>query len=73
MIRVWVDVYGGASRLRAAVWAESIEQALSLTSRRYPDCEARVVFPLDPDTFFVKGPVRPLGTIMSGALVEKAG
>jgi hypothetical protein len=57
MIRVAVEVSSGAARFRAAVWAESIERALSLVKAHYPGGEARVVFPIEPEEFFVDGGV----------------
>jgi hypothetical protein len=53
MIRVSVEICRGATRFRAEVWAESIGRALSLVMARYPGSEARVVFPIEPDAFFV--------------------
>lgn len=55
VIRVSVEVCSGAARFRAAVWAESIERALSLVRARYPGGEARVIFPIEPEAFFVAG------------------
>ena len=52
MIRVSVEVCSGATRFRVAVWAESIEQAESLVTARYPGGDAMVVFPIEPETFF---------------------
>jgi hypothetical protein len=53
MIRVSVEVLSGAASFRAVVWAESIEQALNLVKAHYPGGEARVVFPITPETFFI--------------------
>jgi hypothetical protein len=53
MIRVSVEVCSGEARFRAAVWARSIEQALSLVRARYPGGEARVIFPIKPEAFFI--------------------
>ena len=56
MIRVSVEVQSGVACFRAAVWAESIERALSLVKIRYPGGEAQVIFPIEPEAFFVGGP-----------------
>jgi hypothetical protein len=53
VIRVSVEVCRGATRFRAEVWAKSIERALSLVMARYPGVEARVVFPIESEAFFV--------------------
>ena len=52
MIRVSIDVDAG--RFRLSVRAESIRRALEVAGRRHPGCALEVVFPLDPDTFFVR-------------------
>ncbi len=54
MVKVSVDV--GAASFRVVVVAESISRALRLVQDRYPGAETRVVFPLDPDSFFAAGP-----------------
>jgi hypothetical protein len=53
VIRVSMEVRSGAARFRAVVWAENIVRALSLVRGRYPGCEARVLFPIEPESFFV--------------------
>lgn len=57
MIRVSIDVDGAAVRSRLSVRAESIQRALQIAGERNPGCALRVVFPLDPETFFVREPV----------------
>jgi hypothetical protein len=59
MIKVSVDV--GSAGLRLVVLAESIRRALLLVEDRYPGAEASVVFPLDPDEFFVGRPATAAG------------
>ena len=54
MIQVLAVVRIGTARLRVAVRAESIRQAVSLVGSRYPGAVASVSFPLDPETFFVE-------------------
>jgi hypothetical protein len=48
-----MEVRSGAASFRAVVWAENIVRALSLVRGRYPGCEARVLFPIEPEAFFV--------------------
>ena len=56
MIRVRVEVSDRAgSSFRAEVRAESMEQAVRLALESYPDFHARVLFPIEPETFFVGG------------------
>jgi hypothetical protein len=56
MIRVSVEVRGGTALSRATVRAESISEAVSIAKGRYPGHQVRVMFPIEPEDFFVKGP-----------------
>lgn len=68
MIKVSVEVRSGAAHFRAAVWAESMERAISLVGARYPGCEAKVLFPIDPEAFFAKGLVSASGMVQPEGL-----
>jgi hypothetical protein len=52
VIRVSVEVRSGAARFRTEVWAESIDRAVRFVAARYPECETRVLFPIEPKAFF---------------------
>ena len=55
MIRVRMEVDRGTDRPTTLyVTAESILRAIEVTEERNPGCAFNVVFPLDPDTFFVR-------------------
>jgi hypothetical protein len=54
MIRVLIEV--GAARPNVVVLAESIQRALSLVQDRYPGSDIRVLFPMNPEAFFVRDP-----------------
>ena len=54
MIRVSMEVREGAALSRTTVQAESIREAVSSTKGRYPGREVRVVFPIDPEDFFIE-------------------
>jgi hypothetical protein len=55
MIRVRIEVDSGtASPMTLSVRAESILRALEVAGQQNPGCALNVVFPLDPDTFFVR-------------------
>jgi hypothetical protein len=55
MIRVCIEVEcGGAGTTTLAVNAENILRALEIAGEHNPGCALNVVFPLDPDTFFVR-------------------
>ena len=55
-----VQVSSGAARFKVAVEAESIERALEIVARQNPDKACEVMFPIDPETFFVKNSVAPV-------------
>ena len=55
MIRVCIEVDRGTSHSTTLfVRAESILRALEIAGEQNPGCAPSVVFPLDPDTFFVR-------------------
>jgi hypothetical protein len=54
VIRISVEVARGTGRYRVAVQAASIGRALEIVQRQNPDCQAKVVFPIDPEAFFVR-------------------
>ena len=48
-----MEVREGVAPFRVAVEAEDITQAVSLTEGGHPGRDVRVVFPIDPEEFFV--------------------
>ena len=56
MIKVSVEVREEAAPFRVEVRDESITRAVSTIERRHPGRTVRVVFPIDPEDFFVEGP-----------------
>jgi hypothetical protein len=61
MIRVSMEVREGTALSTATIQAESIREAVSITRRRYPGREVRVMFPIDPEDFFMEGPAEDNG------------
>ena len=55
MIKVSMEVREGAALYRVAVQAESISRAVSIVKGRHPGRDVRVVFPIDPESFFHGG------------------
>jgi len=53
MIKVSVEVREGDGPCRMTVLAESITRAISIIQGRHPGRDVRVVFPIDPEDFFV--------------------
>jgi hypothetical protein len=57
MIRVCIEVDRDTANPTTLLFvrAASIVRALEVAGEKNPGCALKVVFPLDPDTFFVKG------------------
>jgi hypothetical protein len=53
MIRISVHVSSGTARFSVSIQAESIERALEIVARQNPGKDCEVVFPIDPESFFV--------------------
>ncbi len=53
MIRITVEVSQGAARFGVEVQAESIKRALEIVESQNPSCAAKVVFPVEPEEFYV--------------------
>lgn len=56
MVKVSVEIRSGTARFRVGLRARSIREALSLVGGKFPQREVRVVFPIDPEGFFVREP-----------------
>jgi hypothetical protein len=82
MIKVSMEVREESGLSRAMVQAASIREAVNITRRRYPSRDVRVMFPIDPETFFIDDPADGNGwarlsgersTIGKGKLSGRAG
>jgi hypothetical protein len=65
VIRVSLEVSNGEAHITEQVQEENIERAVRLAITRHPSCEVRVLFPLDPETFFATGDAPPSGLAQS--------
>jgi hypothetical protein len=55
VIRVSIQAIStGADRLSVSVRAESIRRAVSAVEGLYPGADVRVVYPIEPEAFFVR-------------------
>ena len=54
MIKIGIEVRSSAARFKVVLVAESIEGALEMAKRYNPGKECKVVFPIDPQSFFVR-------------------
>lgn len=57
MIRILIEVGDVHGRFGVAVEAKNIREALRSVEALHPDGEPRVVFPIEPEAFFVSEPV----------------
>jgi hypothetical protein len=53
MIRVTVEIREGALKYRTRVSAPSVEQALKIVGGGKPGRRVRLIFPIEPEAFFV--------------------
>jgi hypothetical protein len=58
MIRVTVEIRDGALTYRVRVTATSIERALEIAGEGKPGRRVRLVFPIDPEVFFLPAAAR---------------
>lgn len=65
MIKVSVEVSngGGGADFGLSVRAESIGQAVSIAESLYPGSKTQVMFPIEPETFFVEDPAATVGPV----------
>jgi hypothetical protein len=72
MVQVLLEVYSGMTHFTVAVRAESLLRAVAITRDSYPGSDVRVVFPIDPDAFFVREVGTP-GATAPGAQAPVSG
>ena len=63
MIEVLVEIGSDGARFHVVARAESIRRAVEIAQARYSGADARVVHPIDPESFFVKDPQIPAGLV----------
>ena len=63
MVRVSIEVKNGATRFRVGVQAMSIQGAINLVKAYYFAGDVRVIFPIDPEGFFVEDALAKEGLI----------
>jgi hypothetical protein len=66
MVRVSIEVRSGAARFRVGAQASCIQRAVRLVQRLYSPSDVRVIFPIDPASFFVEGLLAHEGLIEGG-------
>ncbi len=63
MVRVLIEVRSGTARFRVGVQALSLQRAISLVKGFYSANDVKVVFPIDPEGFFVEDALAAEGLI----------
>jgi hypothetical protein len=63
VVKVSVEVRNGAARFRVGVQASSIQRALNLVKGVHCASDVKVVFPIDPEGFFVEDALAAEGLI----------
>jgi hypothetical protein len=71
VVRVSVEVRRAAARFRVGVQASSIQRAVDLVEGFYPTSDAKVVFPIDPEGFFVEEALAKEGLIEGAKPLEE--
>ena len=66
MVRVSIEVSSGAARFGVKVQASSIQRAVRLVKGLHPASDVRVVFPIEPEAFFVVDALAKEGLIDRG-------
>jgi hypothetical protein len=72
MVKVSVEICSGTARFRVSVQAQSIRRALGLAEDRYPHGEVRLVFPIEPEGFFVGEPKAVTGMVGTQRVHQEA-
>jgi hypothetical protein len=54
MVKVSIEVLSGVTRFRVGIQASSIQRAVCLARSLYSTGDISVVFPIDPEGFFVE-------------------
>jgi hypothetical protein len=70
MIRTAITVVDGTIRFQVIVHAVSIRQAVEIVEDRFRGSYVQVVFPLDPELFFVKDATAKAGLMKPKPLEE---
>ena len=63
MVRVSIEVDTGAARFGLTVRAESIGRAVGFAEALHPGADARLIFPIEPEGFFVEDPAATPGPV----------
>jgi hypothetical protein len=71
VVKVSIEVGNGAARFRVGVQALSIHRAINLVKGFHSANDVKVVFPIDPESFFVEEALAAEGLIQRGTSQEE--
>jgi hypothetical protein len=71
VVRVSIEVRSGATLFRVGVQASSIQGAVSLVKGSYSATDVQVIFPIDPEGFFVEDAFAKEGPVERGVPQEE--
>jgi hypothetical protein len=72
VVRVSIEVRSGAARFRVGIRASNIRRAVSLVKGLYTaSSDVRVIFPIDPEGFFIEDPFAEEGLLLEGGMPQE--
>jgi hypothetical protein len=71
MVKVSMEVRRGAARFRVGVQASSIQRAVDFVKGFYSASAVKVVFPIDPEGFFVEDALAKEGLVEGAKPLEE--
>jgi hypothetical protein len=71
VVRVSIEVRSGAARFRVGIRASNIRRAVSLAEGLYTSSDVRVIFPIDPEGFFIEDAFPKEGLVEGGMPQEQ--
>jgi hypothetical protein len=71
VVRVSIEVRSGAARFRVGIRASNIRRAVSLVKGLYAASDVRVIFPIDPEGFFIEDPFAEEGLLLEGGMPQE--
>jgi hypothetical protein len=71
VVRVSIEVRSGTDCFKVRIQASDIQRAVSLVQSFYSACDVRIIFPIDPEAFFVQDAFAKEGLIEGGRPQEE--
>ncbi len=71
MVRVSIEVRSQATRFRVGIRASNIQRAVSLAKGLYSASDVQVIFPIEPEGFFVEDAFAKEGLVQRGIPQEE--